>query len=79
MLNYESVNFLKKSIHYLLNRFDSFVTNCHASVNFSMYEQLPDSPPEILMEDDEWMNSKPENDQEKMRDEALRSDSNYRS
>ena len=79
MFNYESVNFLKKSIHYLLNLFYSFVTNCHASVNFSMYEQLPDSPPEILMEDDEWMNSKPGNDQEKTRDEALRSDSNYRS
>lgn len=42
-----------------------------------MYEQLPDSPPEILMEDDEWMNSKPGNDHEK--DKALRSDSNYRS
>ena len=29
--------------------------------------------------DDEWMNSKPGNDQEKTHDEALRSDSNYRS
>lgn len=69
----------QKSIFYHYNLFYSFVIDGHASVNFPMYEQLSDSPPEILMEDDDWKDSKPGNDQEKIGDEVLRSGSNYRS